>query len=429
MLRERVAAVDVFVSYSHRDEELRQELEVHLTALKRQGLIHTWSDRDITAGTGWQDEVERKLTSADVILLLVSPELIASDYCWDKEMIRALRRHWAGEARVIPIILRPCDWQSSPFGGLQALPRDGKPVTLWPHRDEAFLDVVRGLRAVIEELRSTMRATAREREVAQPSVAQEIKPALEREEKVLPRERINPTDGSVLVYVPGGEYVLGAEYIDNSKPVHRVLLSPFWIGKYAVTNEQYGRFLGANPKHPKPGGWEDERLNGPLQPVVKVSWTDAMAYCRWSGLQLPTEAQWEAAARGTDRRPYPWGREEPTAQHARFTIGFGPTQPASVGSYPLGAGPFGTLDQAGNVWEWCADAFKFDAYRERNGKVDPHEPGNNDAERILRVVRGGCWSYPDSFLRTERRNMHHVGFCDQVLGFRVAASVGAEHGD
>ncbi len=143
--------MNVFFSYSHQDEGLRDELESHLSILKRSGRIHTWHDRKITPGGEWAGAIDNRLEAADVILLLVSPPFLASDYCWDVELRRAMERHEAGEARVIPVILRPVDWHDAPFGKLQALPKDARPVTSWPNRDEAFLDVARGLRAMIEE--------------------------------------------------------------------------------------------------------------------------------------------------------------------------------------------------------------------------------------------------------------------------------------
>lgn len=133
--------VSIFFSYSHRDESLRDELEKHLAGLKHQGLIDTWHDRRITAGEEVDDAISEHLEKADIILLLVSPDFIASDYCYSIEMVRALQRHNNGEARVIPVILRPCDWKDLEFGKLLATPKDGKPVTKFPNQDEAFLEV------------------------------------------------------------------------------------------------------------------------------------------------------------------------------------------------------------------------------------------------------------------------------------------------
>ena len=145
-------AIEVFFSYSHKDEELRNELKKHLSILKRQGVITGWHDRRIGAGKEWEGEIDAHLNTAYIILLLISSDFLASDYCYDVEMKRAMERHEAGEARVIPIILRSCDWRGAPFGKLQALPKDTKPVTSWTNQDEAFTDVARGIRAAVEDL-------------------------------------------------------------------------------------------------------------------------------------------------------------------------------------------------------------------------------------------------------------------------------------
>lgn len=146
--------VEVFYSYAHGDEAMRDKLTKHLSLLQRQGFIKGWHDREITAGTEWKGEIDEHLNSARVVLLLVSADFLASDYCWDVEMKRAMERHELKEARVIPVILRDVDWHASPFGKLQALPRNGKPVTSWPNEDEAFADIARGIRRALEELQN-----------------------------------------------------------------------------------------------------------------------------------------------------------------------------------------------------------------------------------------------------------------------------------
>ena len=153
-------AVEVFFSYAHKDEAYRNELEKHLSLLRRQGLITAWHDRHILPGTDWAQAIDEHLEGASVILLLISADFLASDYCYGLEMQRALRRHQTNEARVIPILLRPVDWNNSPFAHLQALPNDAKPITAWHNRDEAFTDVAAGIRRVIEEFinRSTVKA-------------------------------------------------------------------------------------------------------------------------------------------------------------------------------------------------------------------------------------------------------------------------------
>jgi hypothetical protein len=142
----------VFYSYAREDEKLRARLEEHLSALRREGQIEEWHDRRIIPGQDWADEIDQNLEKADIVLLLVSPSFVASDYCWGKETKRAMERHEAGATVVIPVILRPVDWQKLPFGELQALPRDGKPITRWTDRDEAFLDVAQGIRRAVAAL-------------------------------------------------------------------------------------------------------------------------------------------------------------------------------------------------------------------------------------------------------------------------------------
>ena len=149
MIAEPTQPVEIFYSYAHEDERLRKQLENHLSSLKQEGLITGWYDRDIRAGTKWASEIEAHLNSARIILLLVSPAFMASEYCTSIEMKRALEREEAGKAHVIPIILRHVDWQRSPIGKLQALPKDAKPVTDWPNRDRAFVDIVKGIRKTI----------------------------------------------------------------------------------------------------------------------------------------------------------------------------------------------------------------------------------------------------------------------------------------
>ena len=147
------APLKLFYSYSHKDEALRDELETHLALLKRQGHIEGWHDRKIGAGTEWAAAIDDNLAKADVVLLLISADFVASNYCYDKEMTRALERHDAGEALVIPVALRPCDWSGAPFAKLQALPKDAKAVTEWKNRDDAWTDVAAGIRRAVEDLR------------------------------------------------------------------------------------------------------------------------------------------------------------------------------------------------------------------------------------------------------------------------------------
>ena len=143
--------VSIFFCYAHEDEDLLNKLKRHLCPLQRQGLIDVWHDRDISAGTEWEQEISQHLKAAHIILLLVSPDFMYSEYCYGVEMKRAIERHQRGEARVIPIIVRPVYWQGI-LGHLQALPTHAKPVRSWSDIDEAFVDVTQGIRTVVEQL-------------------------------------------------------------------------------------------------------------------------------------------------------------------------------------------------------------------------------------------------------------------------------------
>jgi hypothetical protein len=144
--------IEIFYSYSHEDENLRNKLEKHLSVLKRTGVITGWHDRKIIPGTEWGGEIDEHLEKAKIILLLVSSDFLASDYCYDIEMTQAMKRHHSREACVIPIILRECDWSGAPFGKLQALPKDAKPIKSWGDLDVAFTDVAKGIKRAVEEL-------------------------------------------------------------------------------------------------------------------------------------------------------------------------------------------------------------------------------------------------------------------------------------
>ena len=244
------------------------------------------------------------------------------------------------------------------------------------------------------------------------------------------QERAWARDGTVLVFVPAGVYSIGDDDLDFpneevrgwARPAHAVTLSGYWIGKYAVSNAQYRRFLAANPAYPKPMFWDDKQFDQPEQPVVGVSYGDALAYCEWAGLQLPSEARWEAAARGPAGRRFPWGDEPPDDGRANFGGELGRTSP--VGAYPKGGGPFGTLDQSGNVWEWCADEWRPDAYAGRaDAAHDPvvAEPSTRSGEVRHAPVRGGAWDDPAVSLAASVRLRGRAGVRVRALGFRVCA--------
>jgi internalin A len=147
------SAVKLFVSYSHKDDRHREVLDSHLKVLKSTGLIDVWQDRRIDAGGEWRGEIDHAIEEADIMVLLVSADFLASGYCMDVELKRALERQASSQCRVVPVIVRDCAWKKSPaLAALQALPKDGKPITKWPNRDTAWRTVADGLEAVISRM-------------------------------------------------------------------------------------------------------------------------------------------------------------------------------------------------------------------------------------------------------------------------------------
>lgn len=248
-------------------------------------------------------------------------------------------------------------------------------------------------------------------------------------------QTVHPTDGSVLIPVDGGAYSIGTATADletlltevhrtrpsfprveleDETPAHTVSLKPFFIGQHEVTNAQYRKFVAASGSGSMTNNrWEEAaEKNGESAPVVQVTWKDAKAYCIWAGLRLPTEEEWEAAARGTEGRKYPWGSSGDPSR-CRCSVDTRVGSPADVGSLPSGDTPQGVSDMAGNVWEWTESAYV--AY--------PGYAGGRNADFRLkfRVIRGGAFNSASmEMLRSAHRYRDDPEYCSYNLGFRVA---------
>jgi formylglycine-generating enzyme required for sulfatase activity len=256
---------------------------------------------------------------------------------------------------------------------------------------------------------------------------------------------VNPKDGTEMAYVPPGEFIMGTsdaqidalvnERQENERvglrdarkveqPQRRVHLDGFWMDKMEATVEQYREFCQATgrnmPQAPR-WGWKEDH------PMVNVSWDDAAAYASWADKRLPTEAEWEKAARGTDGRVFPWGNEWDMASTRRCNHAGGHPEfgrlsgehddgypyTAPVGSFPHGASPYGCLDMAGNVWEWCNDWYGADYY-----KSAPSRGPEGPSSGIGRVLRGGCFHSGSQHVRCAHRQQWLYG--DRRFGFRCA---------
>lgn len=172
------SAVKVFISYSHKDEALRDSLATHLSNLQWQGIISSWYDRQLVAGMEWDDKIKTELESADIILLLISPDFIASKYCRDIEIPMALQRHEARQAYIVPVILRPFDWFDAPFAKLQAFPKDAKPVTTWANQDEAFVSITQGIRTAAKIMLDYRKQEAEQKQLIRSQYLQKVEEVL-----------------------------------------------------------------------------------------------------------------------------------------------------------------------------------------------------------------------------------------------------------
>jgi formylglycine-generating enzyme required for sulfatase activity len=225
------------------------------------------------------------------------------------------------------------------------------------------------------------------------------------------RTKVGPT-----VSVPAGEFWMGCnDQVDkdceaDEKPYHKVYLDAFYIDKFEVTQGEYNQCVKSGPctANQKHNGFIDDR-----QPVVGVTWDDAESYCEWAGKRLPTEAEWEKAARWTDGRIYPWGNSLDTTRANYIDSKIDKT--TKVGSYPSGASPYGAMDMAGNVFEWVADWYDANYYQNSPSK-NPKGPGSGK----YRVLRGGSWNNDTYFLRVSSRYTRQLSFHFGSLGFRCA---------
>ena len=250
------------------------------------------------------------------------------------------------------------------------------------------------------------------------------------------QDGMGPVVSHEMVQIPSGGFVMGTtpeeeqwlkdtgwwkDWMKNEEPAHTVHLDAYYMDKYEVTNAQYGGFMKATGRS-APEYWNDSRFNPLDQPVIGVTWQDAEAYCKWAGRRLPTEAEWETAARGTDRRQFPWGNETPTCEYAvmcrELGHGCGKGRPWPVGSKPKGASPYGAYDMAGNVWEWVNDWYD-NAYYSRSPNRNPTGSESGDHK----VLRGGSWyNFDPRNLRAAFRDGYPPDSKSIFVGFRCAGS-------
>ena len=385
----------IFVSHSSQDAKLAHQVAHDLQA---EGYDIFITPNSIRPGEKWVPAINRGLEESGIFVVLLTPHAVQSYWVHD-ETNTAIALANANEMRLFMLDVQPCH-----------LP------VLWRQRQFVSFrgdDYQHNLHNLISGLKGE---AARPRPKPQPPPAQvKVTPARPEPVKQSEPEKntfIHEKAGLEFVRIPAGEFLYG----DGKKRTH---LTEYWISKTPVTNMVYKKFIDANPTHQIPKVWLGGKNNWDKSkrtfkpelaehPVVIVSWYDAIAFCEWAGLQLPTEGQWEKAARGADGRTYPWGNNEPTEKLCNFNNKVSGTTP--VGQYSSqGDSPYGCVDMSGNVREWCLN--KYDK---------PYDTGI-DQSNDWRVLRGGSWGNYQDDVRAVSRDPARPASRFNGRGFRVVA--------
>ena len=479
--------VRIFVSYSHEDslwfdaENRRCLIPWLINSLARYNCEWWFDRRGLEAGDVFERRIRDEIEQADIAILLVSQAFLSSTFIRTVELPVIKERTERNELIALPILLEPCLWSKDEFlNSRQMMPGKPTPLVNYVDSEKEWSNVRFQILEEIVGKVEKVHASRKPVPIRPPKPAPPVDPTrIPPPPPPIPWYRRllipgiliflvltlaiavplllkftrtasapqRPTAGELrvfgssrmdFVYVPAGTFTMGSDvrarqFIFSEYPPHKVYLDAYWIGKYEVTNRQFDQFIDASG-YPGARRWAAQYKPGIGQeelPVCGIFWDDAAAYCRWMGGRLPTEAEWEKAARSTDARTYPWGNDwnivytQPRCtaanladRNTRFTWsdsrvddGFKGTAP--VGSFPQGASPYGVMDMAGNAQEWCADWFE-DGYYSHSLAKNPTGPAAGE----YRVVRGGsCNSGRDHLASSARGIADKVEMWD--TGFRV----------
>jgi sulfatase modifying factor 1 len=428
----------IFLSYSSKDRALAEPIYYALRADRHK----VFFDRsDLPPGQEYDAHIRQAIEAADLFIFLVSPDSISEGSYTLAELDIAQKTWGSPGGRVLPVLVRPTELARvpaylravtilEPDGNVPALVGDAvHRIALRRRRAvkayaSAGLGVTVALAAGAYLLLLRPAIAPPERQAGQAAPAATPSPAGPRATPTAkdasgqPLLAIEGKDGAAARLVPAGTFVMGD---DENAPRHEVSLDGFYMDVDEVTASRYAKFLAATGQTSRPEGWGGLDLSSRGdRPVIGVSWQEANAYCRWAGKRLPTEAEWEKAARGTDERAYPWGNAAPSPTLANF----GKRQTnayrdglAPVGSHVAGKSPYEINDLAGNVSEWVADWYVEDL--PTDVAWNPTGPASGKGK----VIRGGGWYDPPDRLRSAKRFYASPGNRADDLGFRCAQDV------
>lgn len=433
----------IFISYSHRDKDYVHKLQ---GALQKDG-FEVWIDDRIDYGTEWPKIIQKHLDECDAFIVVVSENAFESKWV-QNEVARAGRK----KKPIFPLLLQGDPWLSveatqyvDVTGGSlpdekfyqrlalvvpgNEIKKDGLNVKTESKVNFRWLGVGGiilfvlifggfGLNYLVNNLPTATATISFSTETPIPADAPIPVPTLGVHSTIIGEK------GETLVYVPAGEFTMGSDTgASNEQPVHTVYLDAFWIDQTEVTNKQYKACVDAGmcelpsstSSYTHPSYYGNPEFDD--YPVVYVNWDKANRYCEvWTGGDLPTEAQWEKAARGTDARTYPWGNDAPNKDFLNHDNNVGDT--IVVKEYPNAASFYGTYDMAGNVWEWVNDWYGETYYESSSSSNNPLGPESGQ----YRVARGGSWGSYDDLVRSAIRNANDHSYTGYGIGFRCARS-------
>lgn len=456
----------VFISYSHKDKAYTQQLK---EALLKNG-FEVWIDEHIDYGDEWPKIIQQHLDGCDAFIVVMSKNSFESDMV-QNEVTRAREK----KKNIFPLLLSGDAWlifQAKQYADVRdgSLPTEkfyenlakAVGVGLPPSAPEPVSEPVK-VDALPTPKPSHRKTKAKQKRIVIITAASVIivgliaggitllnpkpahfappatatftaAPSPTLTEKPLATFTSTPTSqpaeimehDAQMALIPAGEFTMGSDsYGEEEKPAHKVYLDAYYIDKYKVTNALYKRCVDEKVCKPpqflnsflRPAYYGDTRYDD--YPVMAVDWYMAKTYCEWRGARLPTEAEWEKAARGTDERIYPWGNDIDQSR-ANYNNNGDPNfvgDTSKVGSYPDGLSPYGVYDMAGNIWDWTADLYS-DTYYASLPKLAVNPLGPTTGE--TRVIRGGSWNSGASSLRTTRRSWNIPSNANIYIGFRCA---------
>jgi formylglycine-generating enzyme required for sulfatase activity len=391
----------IFLSYASEDRSAADQIRLALAA---EGHDVFFDREDLPAGDAFHARIRSAIERSDQFIFLVSPHALDGGSYTLNELDIA-RQTWRNPARrVLPVVLRPTE--------LARIPDYLKSVTLLTTDGNLVATVVDAVHRVAQARRRALLARIA---AAAAGVALVVAAGALYWSSRGPTDEVTGKDGAPAVRVPEGVFTMGD---DENSPRREIFTDAFYIDKFEVTVARYAQFIKATGSVRPPEGWEDVDLERAANiPVTGVDWHNAQAYCRWAGKRLPTEAEWEKAARGADGRVYPWGDETPSPDRANFSntspkaYAGGLTQ---VGNHPSGRSPFGVHDMAGNAAEWVADWYA--SGFARSDRHNPQGPSSGESK----VIRGGDRFDSAERIAVTRRYYARPDHRSEEIGFRCA---------